>query len=110
VSETNIPGCVRAARAYRGWTQAELAERAGVHRMTLSRCEDGTSIPGSATLDRIARALGVTADALLSRESIPLMSHANFDPSTAPTPEPDTAPRHPQPTRENTALAEGEQW
>jgi len=40
-----------------GWTQAELAERAGVRQETVSRLESGKHAPNIRTVDRIDRAL-----------------------------------------------------
>ncbi len=46
-------------RRQAGWTQAELAGRAGVRQETVSRIESGKNIPNVATVDRIDRALKV---------------------------------------------------
>jgi transcriptional regulator with XRE-family HTH domain len=40
-----------------GWTQAELAQRAGVRAETLSRLETGKHTPNIATVDKLDRAL-----------------------------------------------------
>lgn len=48
---------VREAREARGWTQAELAERAGMKQHAISRFEAGDVVPTLTTLDRIAAAL-----------------------------------------------------
>lgn len=48
---------VREAREARGWTQAELARRAGMKQHTVSRFEAGDVVPTLTTLDRIASAL-----------------------------------------------------
>jgi HTH-type transcriptional regulator/antitoxin HipB len=47
-------------RQVRGLTQAELARRAGIHRIYLARVEGGTNVPALPTLERIAEALGLT--------------------------------------------------
>lgn len=39
---------LRAARALLDWTVRDLAERAGVHRNTVTRIETGTTIEGHA--------------------------------------------------------------
>jgi DNA-binding XRE family transcriptional regulator len=44
-------------RRVAGWTQAELAERAGVRQETVSRLEGGKHAPNVRTVDRIDRAL-----------------------------------------------------
>jgi len=57
---------VEAARHLRGIRQYELAERTGVHPVTLSRLEHG-NLPGVtlAVIARVAMALGVSLDELL---------------------------------------------
>lgn len=52
---------IRAARKSYGWSQAELAERAGVSRPTIARAETGQDI-STATLSKIARALQLTVE------------------------------------------------
>lgn len=47
-------------RARRGKSQAVVAAEAGVNRVTLARLELGLHEPSLGTLERIARALGVT--------------------------------------------------
>jgi transcriptional regulator with XRE-family HTH domain len=44
-----------------GLTQADLAEKARIHPVTLSKYETGRKKPGYANLHRIAAALGVSA-------------------------------------------------
>ena len=57
---------IRELRAAKAWSQAELAERAGTRQATISGLETGQSSRVDLTvLDRIAKALGVTADALV---------------------------------------------
>ena len=45
------------ARKAAGWTQAELASRAGVRQETISRIETGKHSPGLKTMVKIDRAL-----------------------------------------------------
>jgi ribosome-binding protein aMBF1 (putative translation factor) len=40
-----------------GWTQAQLAEHAGVRQETVSRIESGKNAPNVATVDKLDRAL-----------------------------------------------------
>jgi len=60
---------VRRARQSHGWTQAELAERAGTSQPSIARLERGQVSPTVMTLDRIARALGT--DLLIDFEPQP---------------------------------------
>jgi transcriptional regulator with XRE-family HTH domain len=58
---------VRKAREYRGWSQKELATRAGIHPVVLNRLEKGHKAGVQAeTIRRLAEALRVSADYLLS--------------------------------------------
>ena len=52
-------------RVQQGLSQDELAELAGIHRVTLARYESGRVDPGAQHLGRIAEALGVTTDTLM---------------------------------------------
>lgn len=51
-------------RTSRGWSQDELAERVGMHRVQLNRIENGHSLPKAAVLFSLADAFGVPADLL----------------------------------------------
>lgn len=55
---------LRLRRASRGWSQRELARRAGVSVETIARAEAGRSRPRPVTAFRIASALGVPMDEL----------------------------------------------
>jgi transcriptional regulator with XRE-family HTH domain len=52
-------------RKKRGLSQAQLAELVGVEQPTVQRWENGKRMPDLESLDRLARALGVTPGALL---------------------------------------------
>jgi transcriptional regulator with XRE-family HTH domain len=49
----------------KGWTQSELARRAGLARDSVSTYVRGVSLPEALNLDKLAKALGVTAAELL---------------------------------------------
>jgi ribosome-binding protein aMBF1 (putative translation factor) len=51
---------VRLLRERKGWTQGELAERVGMHRVTISRLEAANNEPLFADACLIADTLGVT--------------------------------------------------
>jgi putative transcriptional regulator len=55
---------LREARAERGWTQAELAERVGVTRKTVNTVENGVFTPSTILALKLAQALGTTVEAL----------------------------------------------
>ena len=50
---------LRRARLERFLSQAELARRAGVHPLTVTRLENGTTAPSTRTLRALAEALSV---------------------------------------------------
>ena len=47
-------------------TQQQLADKSGIHRVTIARIENGTAKPGSDTLRALSGALGCTIDALMA--------------------------------------------
>lgn len=59
---------VRQARVQAGLTQAELAERAEMADATLSRIERNRLVPSVTLIKRVADALGMSVDALLSQK------------------------------------------
>lgn len=64
---TLFPVCLRTAREYRGLTQGELAERAGLQPSAISHFETGTRKPSFDNLRLLADTLDVTTDYLLGR-------------------------------------------
>ncbi len=56
---------IRRRREARGLTQAVLAKRAKLHRVSLAKIETGAMLPRLTTLARLARALGVPVTELL---------------------------------------------
>lgn len=59
-----LPGRVREHREARGWTQAELAQAAGLSTIGVRQLESGKRNPSLDTIARIADALEVTVDQL----------------------------------------------
>ncbi len=55
---------VRAWREHLGLTQTEVARRAGMSQAALAQIESGEHRPRKATLEKLAEALGITADQL----------------------------------------------
>ena len=62
---TNVGKNVERIIAARGMSQRELAERSGIHEMTISRIIRGKNEPGIGAVARIAEALDVLVDVLL---------------------------------------------
>lgn len=58
-SPTHIGQGIQAARSHAGLTQAELAHRVGVAKVTISHWETGHRTPSMDSLLRTADALGV---------------------------------------------------
>lgn len=58
---------VRALRAERGWSQAELAERLGVSRQTVNAVETERYEPSLSLAFKIARLFGQRIEAIFDR-------------------------------------------
>lgn len=58
---------VRALREAQGWSQEQLAAQAELNRSYLGEVERGAATPSLATIDKLARALGVSGAELLRR-------------------------------------------
>ncbi len=58
---------VKELRKHRNWTQAQLAERAGLHRSAVALLEVGLREPSLSIITRIATALGVSPGRLFKR-------------------------------------------
>ena len=55
---------LREARAERGWTQAEVAERIGVSRKTINTIENGVFVPSTVLALKLAKAFDTSVEAL----------------------------------------------
>jgi transcriptional regulator with XRE-family HTH domain len=62
----SISNLVREARRRAGFTQAELAQRAGVPKSTVGRIESGLRVPSSEMVERLVRAAGLNVSVSLS--------------------------------------------
>ena len=81
-------------RAHRDLTQEQLSQAAGVPRQIISGLEKGTRPrPEDETVQRLARALGVTPRQLRGCDPIPELTAADAEVADAPEPPPpaDTA-------------------
>ena len=70
----NFSERLRAARELRGFSQGDLAERAGFQPSAISHFETGRRAPSFDNLKRLADALNVTTDYLLDRSEHPTLS------------------------------------
>jgi transcriptional regulator with XRE-family HTH domain len=64
----NISESVRTHRTKKGWSQLELANRAGLDRKTVNRVENGRYAPSVETLLLVGDALGVSMNNLLGNK------------------------------------------
>ena len=53
---------IKQARSYAGFTQAEMAEKLGIHRSTYMKIENDPSIATLGQIARISEITGVTID------------------------------------------------
>jgi transcriptional regulator with XRE-family HTH domain len=63
-----ISESVRSHRSEKGWSQLELATRAGLDRKTVNRIENGRFSPSVETLVAVSTALGVSVNNLLGEK------------------------------------------
>jgi hypothetical protein len=66
LSQRRIGARVRAERALRGWTLADLSVRTGIKVPNLSRLEKGVHMPSLETLEKVAHAMGLPVAALVA--------------------------------------------
>ena len=65
MADKNIGRTLKTLRLAKGKTQRQLAEKAGLHRITLLQIELGRSKPDFDTLERLAKALGTPMSRLV---------------------------------------------
>ena len=56
---------VRKLREAKGWSQKDFADRAGIHRTSVSDIERGKRNPTVTVVEKLAKPLGTTAGSLL---------------------------------------------
>jgi transcriptional regulator with XRE-family HTH domain len=61
---------LRSARLERFWSQADLATRAGVSKLTISRLETGDRAPSLRTVRALADALGIEPGQLARTDEV----------------------------------------
>lgn len=67
IAAARLAGRIRLEREGRGWSQADLAERSGVGKATISKIERGDASPTAGVLVRLAAAFDLTLAGLLVR-------------------------------------------
>lgn len=73
----DLGAVVRGRRQDLGWTQTELAARAGLSRKWISEVESGKATVVLSAVLRVLEALGLTVQASLDSSSSPLDEHLN---------------------------------
>lgn len=63
-----MKNCLRALRAERGWSQADLAERLGVSRQSVNAIETGRFDPSLPLAFKLARLFGRRVEQIFSEE------------------------------------------
>src|SRR5918992_2043677 len=76
VTQQELGGRIAEARHALGWTQSELAERAGLTQTAVSRIETGSRAVGSLELAELAELLGVSVIDLLRAGARPMLAIA----------------------------------
>ena len=66
MDELELRNTIKVERAIRNLTQAELGERAGVTRKSVNAIETGRMVPSVLLALKLARALGVSVNAIFS--------------------------------------------
>ena len=67
---------LRKARDFRGWSQGDLGQKAGMPASSIAHFETGARKPSFDSLRRLANALEVTTDYLLGRVDEPGLAQA----------------------------------
>jgi transcriptional regulator with XRE-family HTH domain len=65
---TTVADKIKEEREKAGWTQTELAKRAGITPSALSQIESGERYPSTLVLSKLARALSVSMDYLVGEK------------------------------------------
>ena len=105
---TAPPNRIRAHREAAGLTQGELAEQAGIGRVTLNRVEQGTQTPSLSAAIALAEALDVTLDDLFGwddERETPKQAYWRGRREAERGIEPDTPPSVPQSVVDSYRLA-----
>lgn len=66
-----LTNTLKARRAARGWTQADLAIRVGVSRKTINTVENGIFVPSTVLALKLAQVLEVSVEELFALEQNP---------------------------------------
>lgn len=70
MSQNNIGEFIQQSRKAKGFTQKDLGDRIGVSDKTISKWENGNSIPDTSILNELCAALDINVNELLSGEKL----------------------------------------
>lgn len=76
MSENKIGSFIQLSRKEKGLTQKDLAEQIGVSDKTISKWENGNSVPDTAILNSLCEALDISVNELLSGEKLPVENYS----------------------------------
>jgi transcriptional regulator with XRE-family HTH domain len=68
MAKLSVGTIIKAERDKAGWTQTELARRAGITPSALSQIESGDRYPSTVVLSKLSKALSVSMDFLLGEK------------------------------------------
>ena len=75
MSENKIGSFIQLSRKEKGMTQRDLADQIGVSDKTISKWENGNSVPDTEILTSLCQALDISVNELLSGEKLPVESY-----------------------------------
>lgn len=71
MNQNRIGEFIQRSRKEKGWTQKELAEQIGVSDKTISKWENGNSVPDTGILTSLCEVLEISVNELISGEKLP---------------------------------------
>lgn len=86
MANTNIGKGIRQARILRKLSQAQLAQKLGVTKQTISNYENNVREPDFEMLDTLAAVLGVSLSYLVGETDEPVSYPSSYDPSDTDAP------------------------
>ena len=75
MKENRMGSFIQLSRKEKGMTQKELAEQIGVSDKTISKWENGNSVPDTEILSSLCQSLDISVNELLSGEKLPVESY-----------------------------------
>lgn len=70
--QEQVARAIRAARHYKGWTQADLARAMGTQQSNIARIENGRTKPSMALLQKFCNVLDIKLELLYKPEEKPI--------------------------------------